>query len=165
MRFWIAGEGGLQRAASLPAGMVLWSQARPERLRVQLGAMHQSLRRWAELRLSPGPIVPARVHVGDQGQLAFSADDDGEPGRLLVNVGSSPDLAGWLVLLDKRLETESVLQTARSVWSTAEMAGALPFVTPAFLPRELVATLPDNWLRVARGLAALVAEPVLHPHV
>jgi hypothetical protein len=157
MRFWTIEDGRLRRMVALPQGMLPLVHIQPARLMPHLETLHAGLRAWAEQRLSPGLVTPARTFAGSAGQLAFSAGDNEEPARLLVNVGSSPDLAGWLVLLDKRLETTAVLQTAQQVWSAEELAGALPFVTPAFLPAELVAMAPDNWLRVARSLAASLA--------
>jgi hypothetical protein len=68
-------------------------------------------------------------------------------------VGAAPDLASWIVLLDKWMATQEVIESARAVWSSQELATALPFVTPAFLPASLVSFPPQNWVRAARAIA------------
>jgi hypothetical protein len=56
------------------------------------------------------------------------------------------------------MENHVVLARARTVWTLAELAGALPFTSPSLLPRQLVQFPPDNWEQVARGLAAIVSD-------
>jgi hypothetical protein len=158
MPYWIAQQGSLQRMASPSPAMRLIAQLRAAELQPLLPSLHAGLRAWADLRLSPGPIVPSRVLVDSAGQVAFRSPDDAEPLPLLVNVGAAPDVAAWIVLLDKSVETQPVVATAKQVWTHQELATALPFVTPAFLPAELLGQPPDNWLRVARALAAVAAE-------
>lgn len=159
MRYWMIDQGRLRHMVVLPPGMTLFTETPVAQLEAAAEPMHRNLRAWAEERCTPGPLTPDRVYVGAAGQVAFGVPDDAEPAPLMVNVGASPDLAGWLVLLDKRMATAALLESARRVWSPADLAGALPFVTPAFLPPALVLTPPDNWVRVARALAALLVLP------
>ncbi|MGL4650436.1 MAG: hypothetical protein ACRC1H_13595 [Caldilineaceae bacterium] len=154
-------QGRLRKMVALPTGLVPLVQWQPPSLAAAVESLHLSIRSWSEVRLSPGPMLPTRVFAGADGRVAFGAADEVEPTRLLVNVGPSPDIAGWLVLLAKWVETGAVLESASRVWTPVELAGALPFVTPAFLPAELVALPPDNWVRVARALAGVMARPGL----
>src|SRR5690606_11664069 len=68
------------------------------------------------------------------------------------------DIASWLVLLDKWMDTFVVVARARTVWTPNELAGAMIFVNPMWLPKALVAQPPNNWLRVVQALAAAVAD-------
>ncbi len=120
-------------------------------------ALHHSLHAWGELGFAPGPMVPERIWFGPDGALAFAFGKDESP-QPLLQIGLAPDLAGWLVLLDKWTETFVVLARARTVWSIQELAGALTFMTPAFLPRALVNQWPDNWASVASALAQAIAD-------
>ncbi|MCE7981080.1 MAG: hypothetical protein DYG89_07810 [Caldilinea sp. CFX5] len=119
--------------------------------------LHVSFRAWGELGYSPAPLAPKRVYLNAAGQLAFWFDDEYKP-QPLSQVGIGPDLAGWLVLLDKWMETYVVIARARTTWNLRELASALSFVTPAFLPTRLVAHPPDNWERVALALALTIAD-------
>ncbi|MEZ4677895.1 MAG: hypothetical protein R2932_27125 [Caldilineaceae bacterium] len=107
--------------------------------------------------MSPGPVVARRIYFNEQGQLAFHFLGNYRPAPLM-QVGGAPDLAAWLVLLDKWMETYVILARARTVWSLAELTSALTFLTPAFLPDKLVAHPPDNWERVAQALANSIAD-------
>lgn len=158
MRFWMIAQGRLRRMVAMPQGMTPIVNIPPEQLAAEIGLLHLALQEWMRQQLSPGPLVAARVFVGAGGQLAFSADDESEPQPLMVHVGPSLDLAGWLLLLDKWVETERVLQSARAVWSAQELAGALPFMTPAFLPAELVNLPPQNAATLARAVSALLVQ-------
>lgn len=150
-------SGALRRSPVLGTGLVLVTQARSFLLPPLAETLHRNLRQWNDLKLSPGPMTPDRVFVGNGGELTFAFAENAQPGPLMSNVGISLDLAGWLVLLDKWIDTSAVVARARTVWSTTEVAGALPFVTPAFLPASLVTYAPDNCARVARALASVVA--------
>jgi hypothetical protein len=119
--------------------------------------LHRSLQDWADLGYAPGPMVPERIWFGTDGTLAFYFAKEQAP-QPLLQVGLAPDLAAWLVLLDKWTETFVVLARARTVWNVQELAGALTFMTPAFLPRALVNQWPDNWASVASALAQVVAD-------
>lgn len=121
-------------------------------------SLHESLYRWQQAGLDPGPLTPDRIWIDSAGALAlaFKRDQNPEP---LGHVGLAPALAGWLVCLDKWMETFVVIARARSVWTPTELAGALTFTTPALLPPPLLQLPPvDNWERVARGLAVAVAD-------
>lgn len=125
--------------------------------------VHRNFRAWGDRGLSPGPLDPARVYVGADGALSFAFPEKGNPDevyprQLAANVGAARDLAGWLMLLDKWMETFVVLARARHVWSPAELAGALPYLAPIYQPASLVEMPPVNWERMARALAIAVAD-------
>jgi hypothetical protein len=120
-----------------------------------IGALHRSFAAWGAAGYSPGPITPPRVWISPAGTLAFAGVT--QPPRLL-QIGLAPDLAAWLVLLDKWMETFVVVARARNVWGVQELAAALIFLTPAFLPPALIQHTPDNWARVAAALARAVAD-------
>ena len=122
-----------------------------------VGALHRSFWAWGQAGLSPAPVIASRVWFGAEGDLAF-AFRAGEWPRPLMAVGVAPDLAAWLVLLDKWMETFVVVARARAVWPVAELAAAMTFTTPAFLPRALVQQPPDNWAGVAAALAVAIAD-------
>lgn len=122
-----------------------------------IGELHWALRAWGDLGLSPGQIAPARVWVSPAGALAFAFAGGAAP-QPLTHVGLARELAAWLVLLDKWMETYVVVARARKVWSVAELGGALTFITPAFLPPALRFQPPDNWERVAQGVALAVLD-------
>jgi hypothetical protein len=122
-----------------------------------VGGLHRSFWAWGQAGLSPGQVIAARVWFGSNGELAF-AFPEGEWPLPLLAVGLAPELAAWLVLLDKWVETFVVVARARAVWSVAELAAAMTFTTPAFLPRALVHQPPDNWARVAAALAVAIAD-------
>jgi hypothetical protein len=122
-----------------------------------VGAMHRAFWGWGKAGYSPGPVIAERVWFSQEGQIAFVVQASQSP-RPLMQVGLGPDLAAWLVLLDKWVETFVVIARARAVWPVSELAGALSFLTPAFLPRSLVRQIPDNWARVAEALSIAVAD-------
>lgn len=126
-----------------------------------IGKLHASFRAWQVVGYSPGTIVPNRVYFNDQGQLAFEFESPYRP--LPVSpMGASRDLAAWLVLLDKWMETYVIMARARMVWNVQELASALPFVSPAFLSARLTAHPPhDNWERVAVALSITLADGAL----
>ena len=137
------------RSRPIPAA-IHWLQ--PE----LISDLHESFARWLRAKISPGTLTPDRLWIDQNGRLAVRFSS-GSPAPLSV-VGSYRELAQWLVLLDKWMDTHVVLARARAVWSVAEMAGALSFTTPSLLPRPLVQMPPDNWEQVARGLAAAVLD-------
>jgi hypothetical protein len=125
--------------------------------------MHRNFRAWGDRGLSPGPLDPARVYVGADGALAFAFPDKGTPEQLYpqhlaANIGAARDLAGWLLLLDKWMETFVVLARARHIWTPNELAGALPYLAPIYQPAALIDMPPLNWERVARALATAVVD-------
>ena len=119
--------------------------------------LHRSFRTWGRLGFSPGLLSPNRVYCNEEGLVAFS-DKDADKPQPLLQIGAGPDLAAWLVLLDKWMETYVVIARARRVWNLPELASALSFVSPAFLPPTLVAHPPDNWERVAVALSRALAD-------
>lgn len=123
--------------------------------------LHASFRAWGAIGYSPGPLSPSRVYFNAQGQVAFFFDDPDRPLPLL-DIGIGADLGAWLVLLDKWMETYVVIARARTTWSLQELASALSFVTPAFLPPRLAAHPPDNWERVAVALSIVLVDGALH---
>jgi hypothetical protein len=122
-----------------------------------VAALNTSLRSWESVDLSPGPVLPQQMYINTRGDLAVHFLKRGYPRVLMANTCLAPDVAAWLVLLDKLVPTETVLGQARMVWSKADLVQVLPFVTPAFLPSTLVKWPPVNWERIARGLARIAA--------
>lgn len=120
--------------------------------------LHRQFRAWGDIGLSTGAILPARTWISPVGKLAFDFEEGAKPTQLVSNVGQAPELAAWLVLLDKFMETFVVVARARGVWSPDELGGALTFTSPGYLPLVLIAHPPDNWQRVAHGLAQAVAD-------
>ena len=118
--------------------------------------LHLSFARWTSAHMSPGPVIPHRLWIDQSGKIAvrFAANAPAPQSA----VGAGEGLAQWLVLLSKWMENHVVLARARTVWTLAELAGALPFTSPSLLPRQLVQFPPDNWEQVARGLAAIVSD-------
>jgi hypothetical protein len=119
--------------------------------------LHQSLRAWGTLGKRPGLLTAERAWATAEGTLVVHFEACQAPYALL-HVGIAPDLATWFVLLDKWMETFVVVARARTVWTPHELATAMIFVNPMWLPRALVAQPPHNWLRVVRALAVAVAE-------
>jgi hypothetical protein len=147
-------EEKLVRTGVPPAGLRRWQTANAQLQPPQVTALHRSLQAWGRVGFSPGPITAARVWFGEDGALAFAHET--APKRLL-QIGLASDLAAWLVLLDKSMATFVVVARARALWQVDELAAALTFLTPAFLPRQLVQQAPNNWERVAQALAEAVA--------
>lgn len=128
--------------------------------------LHRGFRAWGDAGFSPGAIEPARVFLTAQGALAFAFPESGppevtRPQPLQANVGAARDLAGWLLLLDKWMETFVVLARARHVWTPAELASALPYLAPIYQPASLIEMSPVNWERMARALAQSIVDGAL----
>ncbi len=140
-----------------PAGMAPFAQRTEQLLPPLITTLHRNFQAWGALGLSPGPVTADRIWFGVDGNLAFRFNRAAAPASLL-QIGQAPELAAWLVLLDKWMETFVVIARARSIWTVGELAAALTFMTPAFLPARLVAQPPDNWTRVAQALAIAVAD-------
>ncbi len=135
-----------------PLGQALeWRQPSP------VGELHQAFRRWIRAGYSPGPLSPERVWVDAGGWLAIRFGLGRRPGPLDA-VGSGIHLAAWLVLLDHFVDTPVVIARARLVWSTGELAEALSFTAPAFLPSALVRPGTSHWEAVAHALAHVVGD-------
>ncbi len=146
--------------AQPPAGLRPIASLRNELLPPAISQLHESLHAWGEMGLSPGPITPDRIWCSTEGALAIAFDYNAAP-RPLAHVGMAQELAAWLVLLDKWMETFVVIARARAVWSVQELAGALTFTSRPFLPAALIYMPPDNWARVAAALAAAVGDGAL----
>lgn len=138
-----------------PAGMQPLTQGTAWLLPPLISQLDRNFQAWGTLGLSPGPVTPARVWLSADGDLAFAGYQRPKP---LLAIGLAPDLAAWLVLLDKWMETFVVVARARALWNVQTLAGALSFMSPAFLPPALVATPPNNWARVAQALAIALAD-------
>lgn len=148
------------RLAEPPAGAKLLKHNLKLLLPPLVTEMHRSFQAWGEAGLSPGPVNARRTYFNEQGVVAFHFMEGTEP-KALGQAGLAPNLAAWLVLLDKWMETFVVVARARTIWSVEELSYALTFLTPAFLPDKLVAHPPDNWERVAQALAVAVADAPL----
>lgn len=140
-----------------PAGLRPLATLRNELLPPVISRLHGSLHAWGELGLAPGPITPERIWCNTEGALAFAFERGTAP-QPLTHVGLAQELAAWFVLLDKWMETFVVIARARAVWSVQELAGALTFTSPPFLPAALLYMPPDNWARVATALAEAVGD-------
>lgn len=155
--YYVVEQGKLNSTLQPPIGLMPIAHGHAMLQPPLMVRLHRSFRAWGEAGYSPGPITPQRVFAGAEGQLAFSFAEGQHPARLMQNVGAAQDLAAWLVLLDKWAGTQNVIEQAQAVWSPQQLASALPFVTPAFLPGTLVAYPPANWVRVARAIAYTLA--------
>lgn len=124
-----------------------------------ISKLHSHFAQWSAAQMSPGPVIPQSLWIDQSGRIAFRFAEDAP--AALPEVGAGEALAQWLVLLSKWMEIHVVLARARTVWSHAELVGALPFTTPPLLPRQLVQFPPNNWEQVARGLAAIISEDAM----
>lgn len=150
-------DGRLVRTPQPPPGMHRLMD-RPELLLPPLITdLHLSFRAWGVAGYSPGPVTPERLWIGADGALAMAGPDMAPP-KPLMQIGTAPDLAAWLVLLDRWMETFVVIARARAVWSVEELGAALSFLTPAYLPPTLVQNPAMDWARVAHALAEAVAD-------
>jgi hypothetical protein len=158
--FYTAEQGQLTALTAPPAGAAPIATVHQQLLPPQITLLHQRFRAWGDAGMSPGPVTPARTWCGLDGQLAFAFQEGHNP-QPLTHVGLARELAAWLVMLDLWMETFVVVARARSVWPTGELAAALSFATPAFLPPALLTTGAGHWQRVAQALARVVVEGAL----
>lgn len=156
-RFFLLQNGQLHQQASSPPNSKPLLAAASTLLPPQISDLHRSLRNWHDANLSVGAMLPSRFWLGSNQQLLirFPAANRPQPANPASN---RKELAGWLLLLDKWMETFVVIARARTVWKAAELAAALPFLSPAYLPSELRETVPDNWLRLSAALSIAVAD-------
>ncbi len=147
----------LVQDARPPAGTRPFTNVTGTLLPPIISALHGAFASWGQAGYSPGVVIPNRLWLDAEGRLAFYFPPGTAPKRLM-QVGLARELAAWLVLLDKWMETFVVIARARSVWNVQELGGALAFLSPAFLPPALIAQPPDNWARVAHALAIAVAD-------
>ena len=161
----------LQSSTRPPTGHLPFTHAQDILRPTLVEPLHRSFRAWGVAGFSPGELAPEYVLVSAEGGLAILYDGKRRPAPLMQLTGAAPDLAAWLVLLDKSLATDAVLAPATGVWTRTELATALPFMTPAFLPDGLVRYPPVNWVRVARcagsrgrsnRLNAILSQRVTH---
>jgi hypothetical protein len=124
--------------------------------------LHESLRAWGDLGLSPGTITPERIWCNAKGALAFIFEHGAAP-RPLSHVGMAQEVAAWLVLLDKWAAPFVVIAQARAVWSAQELAGALTFTSPPFSARRHWSTCRRTtgrgWRRRSPRLSGLARRP------
>ncbi len=143
-----------------PQGMCPLDQALAELQPSTVGQLHQAFRRWLQAGHAPGPLAPDRVWVDGEGRLALRFGLGRRP-RTLDPMGSGPHLAAWLVLLDHFVDTSVVVARARPIWPLDELAEALSFTAPAFLPSALVGPGTSHWEAVAHALARVVGDGFL----
>jgi hypothetical protein len=138
-------------------------ESRPFRAAVEwiepatLAQWHRSFQAWGKANRSPGLVTPERIWLASEGIVAFHFAQ-GEQPAIQSAVGGHAGLAAWLVLLDKSIETQIVLESAGTVWPMTDLAGALAFTAPALLPASLLTMPPQNWERLARALAHQIAR-------
>ena len=157
MPYYFVREDKLVSAAQPPAGAQLLAQMSKSLHPPIITELHRSLHKWGELGKRPGLLTANRVWATPEGTLVIHFAE-GESPLPLMHVGMAPDLASWLVLLDKWMETFVVVARARAVWTPTELISAMTFVNPLWLPQPLVLQPPLNWVRVVRALAAAVAD-------
>jgi hypothetical protein len=146
-------NGELVASSQPPFGATRFVEGAPTLLPPLVTQLHRSLCDWQRLGLSPGPVIPQRIWFDSQGQLTFffTAADHPLP---LMQIGLTRELAAWLVLLDQWMETFVVVARARAIWSVTELAGALTFMTPAYLP----SSSSLSWERMAKAIAISILD-------
>ncbi|MCB9147280.1 MAG: hypothetical protein H6641_00850 [Caldilineaceae bacterium] len=156
--FWIENQN-LQESGRLPQGAQPFAQVGPRLLPPQISALHQAFGQWGALGFSPGEIRAPRIWLTTSSTPVFQFANGRHPQRLM-QVGLARELAAWLVLLDGYMETFVVIARARAHWNVDELAHALVFMTPAYLPPELTngASAAHQWQRTAQALATAVAD-------
>jgi hypothetical protein len=154
--YYILCEGAPRRAATLPAAARPLADVGRRLLPPAISQVHEAFCAWRLAGYSAGAALPDRFALTPAGELylRFDTTPPQSPGFF----AAAQELAGWLVLLDKWMETFVVIARARAVWPVAELAAALPFTAPVYLPPPLLALPPQNWGRVALALATAVAD-------
>jgi hypothetical protein len=147
----------LVAASRPPAGAQPLAQLGTSLLPPIVTELHRSLQAWGRLEKRPGLLTADRTWATTDGTLVVHFEAGQAPYPLL-HVGMAPDMATWFVLLDKWMETYVVVARARTVWTPNELASAMIFVNPVYLPKGLVAQPPNNWERVVRALAVAIAD-------
>jgi hypothetical protein len=150
-------EETLVTTAQPPVGAQRLSQLGDSLLPPIITELHRSLHKWGTLGKRPGLLTADRVWATPEGTLVIYFEE-GQSAYPLLHVGMAPDMATWFVLLDKWMETFVVVARARTVWKPNELASAMIFVNPSWLPPTLVAQPPNNWERVVRALAVALAD-------
>jgi hypothetical protein len=157
--YFVRGEE-LIAAAQPPAGAQRLALMGKSLLPPVITELHRSLHKWGELGKRPGLLTPDRVWATPEGTLIVYFEEGQAPYPLL-HIGMAPDLATWFVMLDKWMETFVIVARARTVWTPNELASAMTFVNPLWLPKPLLAQPPNNWVRVVRALATAIADKPL----
>lgn len=161
--FYSVQDGKLIRSLGIAQGMMPIAQAQNCLTPSLVKTLHRSFKEWEAVPLSPGPILPQSVFIDTTGALAIHAPTEAGLLPKMSNTGLAQDLAAWLVLLDKWVSTDVVVGSAAEVWSVDALAQALPFITPAFLPRGMMKWPPANSERVARAVARVAAASPAAP--
>lgn len=156
MNYYRAASDEVKRIGVLPENALPLLQGIPQVMPPQISDLHRSLAQWSKLGLSPGEVLPNRIWV-DQDYALYFGFRNGSTPKPLMQTGLGLELASWLVLLTNWMETFVVIARARAIWSPNELAGALTFMTPAFLP-PVVSQLNPDWDRVAIALATAIAD-------
>ena len=157
MPFYFIRDQHLVSADQPPAGAQPLAQLSAILLPPIVTELHRSLQAWGTLGKRPGLLTADRTWATPAGTLVIRFAEGQEPYPLL-HVGMALDIASWLVLLDKWMDTFVMMARARTVWTSNELAGAMIFVNPMWLPKALVAQPPNNWLRVVQALAVAIAD-------
>lgn len=157
MPYYFIRDNALVSTSQPPAGAQRISQLGTTLLPPIITELHQSLHTWGTLGKRPGLLTADRTWATPEGKLVVYFETGQAPYPLL-HVGMGPDMATWFVLLDKWMETYVVVARARTLWTPQELATAMIFVNPMWLPKPLVSQAPNNWLRVVRALAVAVAD-------
>lgn len=150
-------DGELVAIDKLPAGSRQLVEVGATLLPPHISRLQRSLRAWHDAQLSLGCILPQRFWLLPEERLAvgFAKRSKPEPATF---TSKGREIAGWLLLLDKWMETFVVVARARTVWSVAELGAALPFLAPAYLSADLLHYPPENWQRLAQVLAIALAD-------
>lgn len=161
MPYYFVRDNAIVASNEPPAGAKRLPQMVESLLPPTITELHRSLQSWGKLGKRPGLLTPDRVWATPEGTLVVYFEVGEEPYPLL-HVGMAPDLATWFVLLDKWMETFVIVARARTVWTQDELASAMTFVNPLWLPKPLMTLQPNNWVRVIEALAKAVADKSLH---
>lgn len=157
MSYYFIQDGILRALSSPPLAARPFLAQTDQLLPPRISDLHRSFRQWGEAGYSPGELATNRIWLDGQGNLAFAFAHATMPPHASDRT-IARDLAAWLVLLDKWMETFVVVARARSIWTVAQLGAALPFVTPIYLPLALLQQPPDNWQRLVLALASAVVD-------
>src|SRR4051812_38009351 len=114
MRYFLIQDQKLVSRPQPPTGMAPLIRHTNWLLPPVITNFHRNFQAWGVLGYSPGSVTPNRVWLNAEGALAFSFARDLAP-KPLLQVGLAPDLAAWLVLLDKWMETFVIVARARTI--------------------------------------------------
>lgn len=156
MKYFSSQNNQVVEHATLPADAVPFGEGIQRVLPPQVSVLHGQIYGWGQSGLSPGPIEPKRMWLTPVGEICFAFSRNKSP-QPLMHIGAAPDVAAWLVLLDVWMETFVVVARARAIWDVDALASALTFMSPGFLPSEVVSLAP-NWAEMARAVALAVAD-------